>query len=131
MLINKPKISLLAFSLSNVRVRCSIQPFGTVQFCSVPLDSTFLVLTHKNLVSILYKHFKAPPVVIVTSFCSEHHRKNGGGLFYVLKRVDFEDEEQLDQTTKMVEIGNSIGGHTLTVCLKISDDLVSYFHITE
>ena len=35
-------------------------------------------------------------------------------------RVDFEDEEQLDQTTKMVEIGNSIGGHKLTVCLRNS-----------
>ena len=40
--------------------------------------------------------------------------------FYVLMRVDFEDEEQLDQTTKMVEIGNSIGGHKLTVCLRSS-----------
>ena len=47
-------------------------------------------------------------MAIVTSFCSEHHRKNGGGLFNVLMRVDGEDGEQLDQTTKMVEIGNSI-----------------------
>ena len=106
MLINKPKISLSAF-FSFKRSRSLFN--STVQFCSVPLDSTFLVLTHKNLVSILYEHFKAPLVVIVTSFCSEHHRKNGGGLFNVLIRIDGEDEEQLDQTTKMVEIGNYIG----------------------
>ena len=47
-------------------------------------------------------------MAIVTSFCSEHHRKNGGGLFNVLMRVNGEDGEQLDETTKMVEIGNSI-----------------------
>ena len=72
-------------------------------------------------------------MAIVTSFCSEPHRKNGGGLFNVLMRVDGEDGEQLDQTTKMVEIGNSIdyrGSHTINgVALSETGFFVLHFQI--
>ena len=96
MSINRPRISLFGlFSLIRSRSQLNL----TVRFCLAVLFLFWLTI----IWSQFYMSTLLRRLWLILHSRGEHHRKNGGGLLSFFDARRSEDEDQLDQTTKMAK----------------------------